>query len=165
MSEEVKWIMFPGKKIDDTACSKAVKILDQAESGSKIRILINRKEVEICHARSLYEAIKRSKATTQGVIKEHCDLLGLVILQACDKRVISKYSKVHLKIKNNGEYNRPEAMLAWETEISDGVRLGEILAHRCDTTRFSLREIIHTYKKEYFGISEVIQYNLADRTE
>lgn len=145
---------------------KNIKLLDHA-SDKEIAVLINTEGGDVHQGLAIYDAIKecRSQVITQSVGPTWS--MGAVILQAGDKRVVSKNSTIMLHVgKVTLPDEHPEIVAAWAkefdrvSEVCDKIICDKIKEKHPKFSKRKLKEL--TIFDRIYTAEETVEMGLAD---
>jgi ATP-dependent protease ClpP protease subunit len=99
-------------------CIKTLHILDtQAPSGDKpITIIMNNMGGDVSHGMAIYDAIKDCKNHVTIKVYGSAMSMGSIILQAADRRVMSKNSRVMIHYGIHGHVDHAKITSKWQKE-------------------------------------------------
>lgn len=146
---------------------KGLYILDNNARSKKITIIMNNIGGDEYHGLAIYDAIKQCKSPTHIKVYGHAMSMGAWILQAADKRYLSKHATVMLHYGTIGYEGHSKNFGAWSTEndrlstIMEDHFLERIKEKHPRYTRTSLQEAIKFDK--FLSASEAVELGLADK--
>lgn len=93
---------------------KALHILDRIRPDDPIHLLINNQGGEDQHGLAIYDMIRSCRSPVHGYVYGHCESMGAWVLQACDRRFMSRHSCLMIHNGEGSLAGRTQEVDAWK---------------------------------------------------
>jgi ATP-dependent protease ClpP protease subunit len=135
--------------------TKNLHILDTYDSGARrgekpINIIMNNPGGDVIHGMGIYDAIYNCKNHITIKVVGHAMSMGSIILQAADKRIMTRNSKIMIHYGYSGVYGHAKTSYQWN-EFSKNFdrQMEEILLEKMEGKKIPLHKYLNLINKDH----------------